>query len=444
MAAEVWVRNPEYCIRELVEVGHLNLAWDRGYLVKRHIDPIKWAALHIGPTLPFRTLAIGDQGTAELAPGHSLDSPVAVYPTWEYGHQEPDLLEEYMARPVGLSETLCGDTRTPIDERPVLGQDHRVVVIRPPDLRSGMGRGFLRWITGLIEDYPDANVHLHGFYSYRSAFGHNFTSVDIEPRISARGGHVMLPHGKEVPWEKTTRMSQWVEVCGMRPADLEVPRNRCMFNVRSALWAAQHYKDNLRFKVRGIDDPDITSAVAPPKPVTISTKTKLMPVVAGDKITCDTCSLSVTCKYSRDGSVCSLPGSDPAPLARYFKTRDSDVIIQGLGEVLAVQAERLRDGRADELLDGELDPEVTKIANSMMSGGVKLAKLVNPALAAAGASRTQVNIGVVGGAPSPNSLMAATVAELEAQGFTRDQITPELIAKCLGTPVAIEAHASDR
>ena len=43
-----------------------------------------------------------------------------------------------------------------------------------------------------------------------------------------------------------------------------------------------------------------------------------------------------------------MPGSEPAELAKHFKTRDSDQIIDGLGTLLALQANRLDRGVADE------------------------------------------------------------------------------------------------
>lgn len=425
MGVEVWVRNPDNCIRELLEVGHLNIAWDRGYLVKRRLDPLRWAATQIGSTLPWRMLMIGEQGTVEIDRDHPPGAPLAVYPTWEYGEMEPDLLEEFMAHPVGQNPTLCGDMSLPPDERPVLGQQHLVVVTRPPMLTTGVGRGFVRLLLGLIEDYPEARIYMHGFYSYAYAFGHSWSAIDIDPRFDAQKGNVWLPNGRHIKFEKAAHVPQWVEVCGMHASDLDVPRNRCMFNVRSALWAAEHYQENLKFKVRGLDHPDVTSAMAA-QATTLSHMSSAAVAIVGDRLSCDHCSLSDSCKYFRDGSVCSVPGSEGIDLARHFKTRDSSLIIEGLGDVLAVQAERFKEGRGNEIMDGELDGEVTKLGKVLFEGGVKLAKLVDPALAAAGAPRTQVNIGI-GAAPTQAAMAAQAVQAIEALGYDRSQITPEVL-----------------
>src|SRR5690606_39286766 len=37
---------------------------------------------------------------------------------------------------------------------------------------------------------------------------------------------------------------------GMRVRDLELPRNRCIFNLRSALWAAENYKETPKFATK--------------------------------------------------------------------------------------------------------------------------------------------------------------------------------------------------
>lgn len=442
MATEVWLRNPQFCIKEIIEAGHPWLAWDRGYLVKHRIDPSRFGVTYFPTDADYRMLAIGDQGTAEIRPDSTLAAPTAVYPTWEYAEDSADLLEELLANPVGNDSALCGETSIPADERPVLGQEHRIVITRCPDTRSGPGRQLIRLLIDLQAEYTDAIIHIHGLWGFNGLFSHGWRSVDVEPRFVAQKGRVILPSGKEVTYE-TTRgpLSQWVELLGFKPVELEVARNRCIFNIKSALWASDHFGENIKFKVRGSHVPDITSAVAPAGPTTTLVH-GTSKAIEGDKILCDTCSLQLKCKYFRSGGVCSIPDSEPAPLARFFKTRDSGQIIDGLGTLMALQTRRLETGMSNEALDGELDPEVTKIVNSLFTHGVKLAKLVNPALAAAGAPKwnaaVQVNVAGNAAIGTPQSMMAGIVAELEAQGIPRKDITPEMIEK-----LAIEAGSRD-
>jgi hypothetical protein len=431
VATEVWFRNPNNYIRELIEVGTSNIVWDRGFVYKRKIDPVKFAKLYSIPA--YRMLLVGDQGSAEFRPGDELDKPCAVYPTWMYGNP-PELLEELMMTNVADVEGACTDPSVPEDLRPHIGQEHRVIVANIPPATTGPSRKFLRHLQELQEEYPDCILHVHGLYSYRLAFGMGYGAADMESRSLAQKGHVMLPNGKDIAHERTVGCSQWVTLLGMSPVELAVPRNRCMYNIRSAMWAGAHWDENIAFKSKGKAEPDTTSAIAP-----LPTTARVHSGIAqtGDKFHCDTCSLQTTCKYFRSGGVCSIPDSEPASLARMFKTRDSDMIIEGLGTLLAAQTRRLERGIEDEDDMGELDPEVTKIINTLFANGVKLAKLVNPALA--GGPKVGVfvqgngaQVGIAGA--NPKALVSAMVAELEARGISRDKITPDMIAGLVAGP----------
>ena len=128
-----------------------------------------------------------------------------------------------------------------------------------------------------------------------------------------------------------------------------------------------------------------------------------------------------------------MPDSEPTELASYFKTRDSDAIIEGLGTLLATNVQRLKEGREKEIEDETLDPHVTKLVESIFDRGVKLAKLVDPALAKAGAPQTNVQINQQTiNASTPQALMKAIVTELEARGVPRDQITTDMVKELMG------------
>lgn len=426
MTTQPWFRNPDLYMRELVEVGATTIVWDRGYAHKKRVDPYRHAELYFPADVEYRLLLTGDQGTAELRRGHDMSKPFAVYPTWEYG-QPWEVLEEIVARNVGDDPHVCGDKSVPVDERPVLGQEHRVVIIRPPIANSGPGRKFFIDLRNLQLEYPDTIIHVHGVYSYRVAFGMQFASADIECRTLARAGKVALPTGKEMKYEQTMRCPQWITLLGFNVSDLKVPRNRCMYNIKSAMWAAEHFDSVIRVKTRGGHRVDPTS-VSPP-PATTSAAITKGSAAEGDKYLCDTCSLSNSCKYYRSGSVCAVPGSEPASLARMFGSRDADTIVSALGGVLSAQAARMERGMADELEYGELDSEVTRIATLLVKGGKDLAKLLDPSLRAGPTTAIQINQGgqVAVGSVSPGQVVAGIVAELEARGFQRKDITPAMI-----------------
>lgn len=443
---ECWFRNPHNYIRELVDCDENLIAWDRGLLVKKSIDPMRHVELYFGTGKDFRILMVGEQGTAELRPGYRPSEPFAVYPTWDAGADSFDILEEMVAYPVGDDPDCYNNEKIDKDVRPVMGQEHRVVLTNLPNMATGPGKNLIRKLNELQEEYPACIIHLHGLYSYRVMFGLSFQSVDVDPRSSAGSGKVYLPNGKEVIAERAVGSPQWLSLLGFTVGELRVGRNRCLYNIKSAKWASENYKESIKFKSKG------EVAVSPDSPspgIPTTAHPITLPITAGpgDKQLCNTCSLQDHCKYYREGAVCSIPGSEPAPLARLFKSRDSDTIIDGLGTVLALQTRRLERGVTDEELMGELDPEVSKIANQIFSNGAKLAKLLNPSLG--GGARVQVNVGAGAVAAStPNQVMGAIVRELESRGIAREDITPDMVQNLLiemgqkdagGTHAAIES-----
>lgn len=462
MPTEVWFRNPSNYIRELVECGVGNVAWDRGALIKRAIDPLKHADLFFGQSVPYRLLIVGDQGTAELAPGRGMDNPVAVYPTWVYG-ESSELLQEMIERPVGEDLEICHDVSVPPDERPVFGQEHRVVITELPPANHGPGRKILTMLRELQLDNPDCLIHIHGLYSYRIAFGMGFRAADVEPRTNAQKGQVILPSGEIVRFEATQKNAKWLGALGFKPSDLSVPRNRCMYNIKSAQWAGENY-DKI-FKFRTTTSRKMVDIETPPaKYEPVETRSHLTKpeakrkVKEGDEFMCDTCSLQTECKYQRSGAVCSVPDAEPASLANFFKTRDSGMIIDGLATLVQANTRRLERGMQEEEAFGDINPEVTRLLNSTFNQGVQLAKLIDPNLRGGG---VKVNVGVgvaqVGGAAqtitasNSNELIAGVVRSLEARGFKREEITPDLVQSVLMASAnpgsmtrAIEGHLVDK
>jgi hypothetical protein len=430
MSTEVWFRNPWDYIRELVEVGECRIAWDRGLLVKRNIDPVKHAELYFTQSMEYRVLCVGTQGTAEYRPGDTLDTPTAVYPTWAYG-EDSLLLESMLENPFGEDEDAINDMTVRSDERPVRGQEHRVVITEPPNMNSHIGRSFLRYLKTLQEDHPDAIIHIHGLYGWKTAFGMGIGAADVEPRSAASKGRVHLPSGGMDRWEKMVEKPQWAAALGFKPSDLSVPRNRCMYNIKSALWAGENYTELFKFKTQGEGSTDYTSPDSEHTPVeTKSHMSKNMKSTDGDRFLCDVCSLQNNCKYFRQGSVCTVPGAEPVRLSQMFNTRNADDIIDGLSLITSAGANRLERSMKVEQAIGDVDPDVTKMMAQVFDQGVKLAKLLEPQRFSSG-SKVQVNVGGAAAEVStanPRQLAASIVQALVAQGVPRDKITPDMIS----------------
>lgn len=427
---ETWFRNPHNYVRELAEIGPpYKIVWDRGILIKKRIDPVQHAKIYFGENADVDILVVGAQGTAHLDTEHGYDNPLGVYPTWEYG-ENFNILEEMVSSPIGEDLEACSMEDLPPDERSIFGQDHRVVVTNMPNATANVNRPFYRHLRELQEEYPDCKLTLHGSYSWRITLGFKFAAADWEPRTDAAKGRVMLPNGKQLAYARTSNQLQWIHLLGMEITDLKEPRNRCLYNIKSWNWAGEHFNENIKFKSQGKHEVDSDS---PNKVIPTTKKSRssfsLQPKT-GDKVTCDTCSLAPTCKLYRVGAVCSLNDSETSSLANLFKSRDSGAIIDGLGAVLSAQTDRLQRGMESEEEFGELDPEVTKIMNQVFSNGVKLAKLVDPAL-------TKPLVNINNGTASqvansnPKELGAAVVRELERQGFKREDITPQMFERML-------------
>lgn len=438
---EVWFRNPHNYVRELAEVGSpFRIAWDRGMLVKKRIEPVSHAKLYFGENAKFDILCIGPQGSAHLDADHDLSRPLAVYPTWEYG-ENFQILEEMVSSPIGFDAEACS-ADIPLDERPVVGQDHRVVVTNLPPANLSANRPFYRHLRELQEEYPSCNIMLHGSYSFRIMFGMGFGSADFEPRTAAANGKVYLPNGKELAYARTVGQMQWVNLLGMSVTDLKNPSPRCVFNIKSARWAAENFNEKINFKTRGsVDEVDTTSPITK-LPTTSSFASKSLEKKEGDMVTCDTCSLANSCKHYREGAVCTVNGSETGPLARLFQSRDSSRIIDGLGTIVAAQTQRLEKGMESEEEFGELDPHVTKMMNDIFNNGIKLAKLIDPTLTK---PLVQINgAGAVAGA-SPKEMAASVIRALEDSGVRREDITPQMfedmMRKMIG-PVPIEIEGS--
>lgn len=429
MKTEVWFRNPFNYIRELVETAECKVTWDRGLLVKRGIDPVKHAELYFGNTFDYRILCVGSQGSAEYRPGDPIDNPTAVYPTWEYG-EDSDILEEMIEYPIGEDEEACTDINVRPDEMPTLGQEHRVVITNLPNTNTAMGRSFLRYMKLLQEDNPDCIIHIHGLYSWRHSFGMNFGAADIDPRAAASKGRVHLPAGSTELVERMVQKPQWCKMLGFLPNDLKVPRNRCMYNIKSAVWAGENYSEFFKFKTNGTGSGDYTSSDEDHVPATVKSHlTKRTKQLEGDRMVCDLCSLQNNCKYFRNGAVCTVPGAEPVRLARMFNTRNADDIIDGLGTLMATNANRLERSVQVEQAIGDTDPEVTKMIGQVFDQGVKLAKLIDPKRFSPGAKvSVQVGDGSQGlNGGNARQLIAAIFRQLEQEGVPRDKITNEMV-----------------
>lgn len=433
---ELWFRNAGNYIRELHEVGEYHLTFDYGYLVKRNMKVLDFLRAHLGSATPYRCIVIGSQGSPEYRDGNPI--PTAVYPTWQYGEEE-SIFEELLQNNVGDDEAACSDPRIPLVERPVLGQEHRVIVMNFPELNLGPGKKFASWLKDMQTAYPDVIIHFHGATTFSLPMRLGFRSTDWEPRSYAQKGTIVLPSGAQIRKDAPIlKYADWLDTCGgFKPVDMQEARNRCMFNIRAARWAATFFSQDKKIDmnvrnqhkaaVMQIDVPDKDYAPAETRRAMFGNGIIVQP---GDQINCDTCSLTADCRLAREGSVCTLPKTQGKSLAERFNTRDSDSIIDAMVQLQVLSAERLELGVEQEK-DFGLSPEVTKIVEQLGKRAETIAKMVDPSLRTAG---VQVNLGgngqaALGPGTQMNSrqVVMQIYRELEEAGMDRSQITPEVV-----------------
>jgi hypothetical protein len=455
---EVWFRTPLPYLSEARELGVKNWCMDFGYMQKKHIEnPVAWATLQFGLDADWRLLVPDHfKGEATLWESGTRD-PVGIFPMW-MGH-------EPFGKLIELIEDPWAERKKQIFTRRIPEQDHVIVVSELPSLQDAgpssnnslsPGVRFYNELSEIQEEFPDVKIILHGSYAFSKMFGLSFKAVTYDPSQASGAGRVFLPNGKTVTFARdkyAPKLGYWYNLLGHTYAELKESRTaRRYYNVKSALFAGRYYKSLDRFRVsRGLENmmaPEIEDFVKTNSMVF----TRNMAAQPGDRVVCDDCSLWMGCKLFREGAICAVGNSPMKDVNKLFKTRDSDSIIKALTALAATNAERAEAALEVEAKamnseeGGEVDPDLTKLLESTFKMGDRLLQIVDPSQRT---GRAAVNVNVGSGAQrveitqsQPQQQVAHIYSMLEAQGYSRDQITPELVAEVLenlgGTQPQIE------
>ncbi len=455
---KVWFRNPHNYHRQIVEVGHAYTVWHWSSLLQRSVSPVTFSERYFS-AFDWETLAVGGKGVSHYRKGDRLGVPTAVYPFFSAADDDPSLLIHLLQNPVGESDLVCNNGDLEGTVRPVAGQDHVVVVGFLHDAKTYKGKSQRLWILDLMEEYPEAKIHIFGATSLPAAFGMGQYGVDVDPREHAARGNILLPNGfpRCRPLHLPSEATKWITMFDMNRQDLDAdPALRCVYNMKSALWAGNYYKDEINVLFRkkskhrtkdelaNISEREYIAELKASNPVIIPL-TKRVKVRPGDKLHCNHCSLQLSCKVYREGMVCTLPNSDGKRLAQMFGTRDAEGVIDGLSQLLQMQANRLQDAMAEEENEADgLNPEVSKEIKATFENGKTLAQLLNPALKGGPKVVNNVSSGntantlVVDGATT-NQMIGAIVRSFEQQGISRDQITPEMLNNAMAAVASKKA-----
>jgi hypothetical protein len=436
VATEVWLRNTFNEAGIAISEGVDKYAWSRT------APALKFKSVHAVMRENFLGSPISPTYMVVTTPASTAYTfaslqPFAFWPTWHVNDGLP-ALEKLLASPME-------------------GQPHRVL-LAGLHIRTPEDRKYTLDVRALCAQYPDAIAHLTSGHSrsYELLFGYDWPAIDVE--FNRYDDHVILPHGMILRKEEFGRAwywQDWIELLGFKIkqiTDPEASSERFRFNVRSLMWAADNYhsEDRIRRKYsptrKIVMEKDLRARLAGRTQAPGQTQWRKAKAVAsrslpildepvnGDYSHCDHCSLRSTCNLARAGMVCALKGSEMGDLSKHFGTRNADSIIDGLGKLLVMQADRAEDSLAQERMSGDdPNPEVTRQLNAVFKNGTLLAKLIDPNLNGKGTTINNNTLNVNGGATSnsPRSMLAEVVKQLELAGIPRNEITPDMIKTML-------------
>lgn len=362
----------------------------------------------------------------------------------------------------------------------VEGQEHRVIVAGMPQ-DEGAWAQIAQTLQIHQAGQPDATIHVHGQKSLGRTIGVAIKSFDHPVRLGWDDGwpRVLMPNG--MVWATIKEPGEirrlWLSVIGVRHRDLtilnakDLSRKVYETNLASIRWALMNWARAWDFRRATFED-DIETEDLDWDPVRLpirlrKTKTERENL---DRWLCDSCSLQNKCPYSREGSVCIVPDSEPADIAALFGTRNSASIITGLGALLQAQGRRMQRAMREEdelaaaVASGEFDEEdddgkkrvakkkvvlskeLTALQNSMFRNAVVLAKIVDPNMAKQLGTKVNVqmvNVGM-GNDLTPQALMESVAGILSERGVNIEDATEAMIAEVVAeltgaAPAAIEA-----
>ena len=440
--SEVYLLNPGKYPRVLSGLGRANFLWERSYLERYHIDHSLFATSQLRG-LRYSYIVLERFGAVEYQ--STVSGHTAVYPIWSYKRSFSELEEMVNAGPANKGNLQL----IPQDRRPRLNQPHRIFITDVPDASTGVAKAFYLDLKDIQKENPDVQFVIHRISSFRIAFALGFFGAVLDPFAISDAGSILVPSGSKIENRNIFKFPKWCKLFGYTVHELKAsPEKRLQYNIASLDYARNNFTKLVALKdgVKVVEDtntpvaemtyPELRSA----RPL-VAAKDTVQP---GDKVTCDTCSLAPKCSYARQGAVCGLPGTEGRSLGDLLRTRDSESIVIALSGIAGKNADRLERLLDEEEAFGEYDPAATRLSNQVFSQAEKLAKLIDPNLRGA---KVNVNVGTTGptavsveSGQDPKQVMAGLIKSLEARGYKRSEITPELINKFLQISPQIEAQ----
>lgn len=486
-AVQVWLNDPARYLHVLRRMPYDKFTYDSAYSVRHARRQGTFAQLEAA--LPegynFELLLIGPDRALLFernAPrvGDKV-VPTETLPVWKYGDDPEELIRMCRAYPRRKwSRIVIGflPTKMRVEKQGLFLTKYHEERVR-----------LLNWLHKVQLAFPDVVLHLHKGKVFRHMFGLSLTAADFDPYSRSVGGYIILPNGEVTHVNRMRGALRWLHVLGYSRADLAGDDDRVMFNIASALWAAENFcsRESLAHTrygrredpfglhrkpviapTRRWGDDDLTKPTRPTvkhmamRPLEITPEYQpmyaghpepfevvepiadlpLIPIRARrretlDKVLCNSCSLAPRCEYVREGGLCILKSADTTALVRLFGTRDAELVAQGLGDVLAIQAQR--HGKLAQAWDQSIEEikaspasqviakskHLTELESSLVRGAEALIKVLSPETKinsnVPAVNATQINV------YNPATLVADVVRRLEEKGIERSAIEPSMI-----------------
>jgi hypothetical protein len=269
------------------------------------------------------------------------------------------------------------------------------ICLKIPNMRSGKAEAlaFIREVFNRKEEGQE--IFGLNVSSNQLIINFPFDHISVNPQQTARFKEVIFPNGKRLDtkdWRKILKFTGMINEMGYETTDLHNADYSTLvnFNIESYLRMVNN-RDNIdNGKIMNKKPPKNTKKKRenvvslmndPEKVIEISKKGVEAREVRENLPTlqnCDNCAISDKCIDRVKGSVC-IRKKKWKELAVKFKTRDLEVIYDGMTDVLSKQGERYARGVDMEEVGGYLSNDVTSVGNSLIKESRELIGLIkNP------------------------------------------------------------------
>lgn len=469
---EWWVYQPGPRLDICLEEGIYDFVFhQKTYQFKRNmaIDPKKHLQ-QLAQHFPWRAMLVDyhEELTLLYTNAKGWDEPAGVFPMWS-ARDRTDKLRKLLDKYPEPGTEVGWFTGARVAAKAMEGQEQRVVLCNFPHIMVQWEDVF-RDLMDVKREYPHIIFHVNGQKSMARTLGVGIDSFDHPVTIDWIGNQprLLLANGRllsDEAYRKGGEHERWARLIGMRASSIfdqeertRKSRRMYTFNLRSLKWAFANYEQVWSMRVSdesevNIDDPDSSW-------VSIDMSYRPRSKDINDKWLCDLCSIARRCPYFKPGAICVVDDTEAANLAKNFKSRNAQDIVEGLGVLVGAQTQRTHEAMKAEKVYNETNPdsprfspEVTRMLAHVFDQGVTLARLLDPFLGVAagrgGNNRARIitatTTSAVAGA-TPQEMAAGMMKELERAGKDITQLSADEAKEFLARIVpsgTIPEHVDD-